>query len=133
MFEECIELMDLGVIRFPYEYDGRDFIKVKEVEKGEEKFQEHELSNEEKLALANIDLMKAEITAIEKTTNKEKTTATYALSPEAVHKNYHDDRAYVLILLAHRLYELRRKNTVRQTRESDEEFHVIFKKPKTYA
>jgi hypothetical protein len=133
MFEECIELMDLGVIRFPYEYDGRDFIKVKEVEKGEEKFQEHELSNEEKLALANIDLMKAEITAIEKTTNKEKTTVTYALSPEAVHKNYHDDRAYVLILLAHRLYELRRKNTVRQTRESDEEFHVIFRKPKSYA
>lgn len=133
MFEECIELMDLGVIRFPYEYDGRDFIKVTSVENKEEVIEEHELSNDEKLALANIDLMKAEITAIEKTTNKEKTTATYALSPEAVRKNYHDDRAYVLILLAHRLYELRRKNTVRQTRESDEEFHVIFKKPKTYA
>lgn len=134
MFEECIELMDLGVIRFPFEYDGRDFIKVKEnVEKGEETFKEYELSNEEKLALANIDLMKAEITAIEKIENKEKTTVTYALSPEAVKKNYHDDRAYVLILLAHRLYELRRKNTVRQTRESDEEFHVIFRKPKSYA
>ena len=133
MFEECIELMDLGVIRFPYEYDGRDFIKVTSVENKEEVIEEHELSNDEKLALANIDLMKAEITAIEKTTNKEKTTATYALSPEAVRKNYHDDRAYVLILLAHRLYELRRKNTVRQTRESDEEFHVIFRKPKSYA
>lgn len=133
MFEECIELMDLGVIHFPYEYDGRDFIKVTSIVDGEEVIQEHELSNDEKLALANIDLMKAEITAIEKTTNKEKTTATYALSPEAVRKNYHDDRAYVLILLAHRLYELRRKNTVRQTRESDEEFHVIFRKPKSYA
>lgn len=133
MFEECIELLDLGVIRFPYEYDGRDFIKVKESGKNEESFEEYELSNEEKLALANIDLMKSEITAIQKIQNKEKTTVTYALSPEAVKKNYHDDRAYVLILLAHRLYELRRKNTVRQTRESDEEFHVIFRKPKSYA
>ena len=133
MFEECIELMDLGIIHFPYEYDGRDFIKVKEIENKEEKFEEYELSGDEKLALANIDLMKQEIAAIEKISNKENTTITYALSSEAVRKNYHDDRAYVLILLAHRLYELRRKNTVRQTRESDEEFHVIFKKPKTYA
>ena len=132
MFEECIELMDLGVIRFPFEYDGRDFIKVKESEKNEENFEEYELSNEEKLALANIDLMKAEITAIQKIENKEKTTVTYALSPEAVKKNYHDDRAYVLILLAHRLYELRRKNTVRQQREPEEEVYFKFRQPKTY-
>lgn len=67
MFEELIELMDIGVIRFPYEYDGRDFVKIKKSEsKDEEEFEEYELSDDEKLALVNIDLMKQEITAIEK-------------------------------------------------------------------
>lgn len=133
MFEELIELMDIGVIRFPYEYDGRDFIKIKKSEnKDEEEFEEYELSDDEKLALVNIDLMKQEITAIEKTTNKENTSVTYALSSEAVRKNYHDDRAYVLILLAHRLYELRRKNTVRQRREDTNDFIFEFRTPKKY-
>lgn len=133
MFEEFIELIDLGVIRFPYEYDGRDFVKVKKsTDKDEEEFEEYELSDDEKLALINIDLMKSEITAIEKTTNKENTSVTYALSSEAVRKNYHDDRAYVLILLAHRLYELRRKNTVRQHREDTDDFIFEFKAPKKY-
>lgn len=133
MFEELIELMDIGVIRFPYEYDGRDFIKIKKSEnKDEEEFEEYELSDDEKLALVNIDLMKQEITAIEKTTNKENTSVTYALSSEAVRKNYHDDRAYVLILLAHRLYELRRKNTVRQHREDTNDFIFEFRTPKKY-
>lgn len=133
MFEELIELMDIGVIRFPYEYDGRDFIKIKKSEsKDEEEFEEYELSDDEKLALVNIDLMKQEITAIEKTTNKENTSVTYALSSEAVRKNYHDDRAYVLILLAHRLYELRRKNAVRQHREDVDDFIFEFKTPKKY-
>lgn len=87
MFEEFIELIDLGVIRFPYEYDGRDFVKVKKsTDKDEEEFEEYELSDDEKLALINIDLMKSEITAIEKTTNKENTSVTYALSSEAVRK-----------------------------------------------
>ncbi len=133
MFGELIELMDIGVIRFPYEYDGRDFVKIKKSEsKDEEEFEEYELSDDEKLALVNIDLMKQEITAIEKISNKENTSVTYALSSEAVRKNYHDDRAYVLILLAHRLYELRRKNTVRQHREDADDFIFEFKAPKKY-
>lgn len=132
MFEELIELMDIGVIRFPYEYDGKDYIKIKDIVDGEETFTEHELTPDEKISLANIDLMKQEITSIEKTTNKENTSVTYALSSEAVRKNYHDDRAYVLILLAHRLYEIRRKSSVRQEREDSEVVALKFRQPKSY-
>lgn len=51
---------------------------------------------------------------MQKTTNPENTTVTYALPPDRIHK-MHDDRAYTLVLLAHRLYELRRKDKVRQS------------------
>ena len=69
---------------------------------------------EEQTTWVNIDLMKNEITSMQKTTNSENTTVTYALPPDRIHK-MHDDRAYTLVLLAHRLYELRRKDKVRQS------------------
>ena len=117
MVEEFIELMNLGVIHFPLEYNGGDYVQVVDgVDKstGQEILKTHELSLEEQTAWVNIDLMKNEITSIQKTTNSENTTVTYALAPDVANK-IHDDRFYVAILLAHRLYELRRKDKVRQS------------------
>lgn len=117
MVEEFIELMNLGVIHFPLEYNGGDYVQVVDgVDKstGQEILRTHELSLEEQTAWVNIDLMKNEITSIQKTTNSENTTVTYALAPDVANK-IHDDRFYVAILLAHRLYELRRNDKVRQS------------------
>ncbi|MEG0898434.1 MAG: hypothetical protein RSF40_01830 [Oscillospiraceae bacterium] len=111
MVEEFIELINLGVIRFPYEYGGQDIIKIIHKENEEEVFESHELSDEEMLALTQIDLMKTEITSIHKSTNPEKTSVTYALSKEKENR-IHDDRFYCIIMLAHRLYELRRGQIV---------------------
>lgn len=117
MVEEFIELMNLGVLRFPYEYGGQDFIKVRsgiDPATGEEIFEPYELSMEEQLALSGLDLMKVEITSIQKSSNPENTSVTYALSKEKENR-MHDDRFYVAILLAHRLYEIRRGSAVKQT------------------
>ena len=51
--------------------------------------------------------MKTETTSIYKYENAEKTTKTYALAKDK-ESTMHEDRFYVLIMLAHRLYELRR-------------------------
>lgn len=120
MVEEFIELMNLGVLRLPYEYGGQDFLKIKsgiDSVSGDEIFTSYDLSEEEKTALINLDLMKVEITNIHKTTNPEKTSVVYALSKEKENKMF-DDRFYVAIMLAHRLYELRRGS--------------VMKKPKSY-
>lgn len=129
MVEEMIELMDLGVIRFPYEYSGQDSIKmIKGVdENGEEIWQTYELSDDEKIALTQIDLMKTEITSIHKTQNAEKTAVNYALSKEKENRMA-DDRFYVLILLAHRLYEIRR-GTVLQTQVKEDNDIIFFSRP----
>lgn len=115
MVEEFIDLMDLGVMKFPKEYSGQDMIKIStkiNAETNEEEFEMYDLSFEEKLALTQIDLMKTEITSIYKSENNERTTVSYALSKEKENK-MHDDRFYVAILLAHRLYEIRRGSVIK--------------------
>ena len=48
--------------------------------------------------------------------NAEKTSKTYALSKEK-ERELHDDRFYTLIMLAHRLYELRRTQIIQPKRD----------------
>lgn len=132
MFQEFIELFDLGVIKLPHEYDGRDYITNMTVVDGEEVQEDYKLSSEEKIALTEIDLLKNEITAMQKITNADKTSETYQLSKEAERKGYHDDRCYAMILLAHRLYELRHKNAIQKKDENQEITFMRFRSPKVY-
>lgn len=119
MVEEFIELINLGVLRFPFEYNGQDFIRIpKELEKKKgvkcenEELETYYLSQEERLSYTQIDLMKQEITSIYKVSNPENTSIRYALPKEKENK-MHDDRFYTAILCAHRLYELRRSSAMR--------------------
>ena len=112
MIDELIELMELGVIRFPYEYK-QEFITIatKDEQTDQEVMERYQLSEKEIIALTNIDLMKFETTSIYKFENAEKTNKTYSL-PKDKENSVHDDRFYCLAMLAHRLYELRRSQTI---------------------
>lgn len=132
MVEEFIDLMDLGVITMPFEYSGNDYLRLSkgvDSKTGEEIFEAYELSEAERSALVEMDLMKTEITSIHKFTNPEKTSVTYALSKDK-ENTMHDDRFYAMIMLAHRLYEIRRGETVVKNRKVDKRVKVAFRKPK---
>ena len=93
MVEEFIELINLGVLRFPFEYNGQDFIRIpKETEKKKgakcenEELETYYLSQEERLSYTQIDLMKQEITSIYKVSNPENTSIRYALPKEKENK-----------------------------------------------
>ena len=112
MVDELIELMDSGVIKFPYEFK-QEFLSIAKNNNNsnEETIESYQLSEKEIIALQNIDMMKTETTSIYKYENQEKTTKTYALAKDK-ENILHDDRFYVLIMLAHRLYQLRRGQTI---------------------
>lgn len=134
MVEEFIDLMNLGVIRFPFEYGGQDVIPITNSrynEKlNEETMEMHELSFDEKMALINLDLMKTEITSIHKTTNSENTAVQYALAKDK-ERSMHDDRFYVMIMLAHRLWEIRRGAMFKEHDEkSNSNVKFLFRAPK---
>lgn len=118
MVDELIELMDLGVIKFPHEYRS-EFISTatnNKISEDEQKMDNYQLSTNEIIALESIDIMKAETTSIYRYENAEKTSKTYALSKEK-ERELHDDRFYTLIMLAHRLYELRRTQVIQTKRD----------------
>lgn len=85
MVEEFIELMNLGVIRFPYEYNGQEFLQIIDgidQTTQEEKTKTYRLSQSEMVHLDQIDRMKNEICNIYKSTNAEGTSVRYALARE---------------------------------------------------
>ena len=128
MFNELIELMGLGVIKFPYEYSNQSVLRISDGSdaKGEELYHIHDVSIDEGVALCEIDMMKTEITSIHKFTNAENTSVNYALATEKQNK-MHDDRAYVLALLAHRLYQLRRSRLVETDTSAQDDIMDLLK------
>lgn len=143
MVEEFIELMELGVIFFPYAYSGQEFLKlitgtkkVKDPETGEsveeEIIETYNLSQDEIINFNQIDMMKTEICSLYRYTNPENTNATYALAKEKQNK-LHDDRLYSCLLCAHRLYELRRGKMIRKRRaKKDISEYIQFRAPKIF-
>lgn len=127
MVEEFIELMTLGVIRFPYEYSGQEFLRrAGKTVDGEEKSNIYYLSQDEKIAFEQIDLMKYEICSIHKIKNPENTSVRYAL-PKEKENIMHDDRFYTILLLAHRLYELRRSSALNnRKKKKDSNVGMLF-------
>lgn len=124
MVEEFIELMDLGVIKFPYEFK-QEFISIaKSLDDENQVLESYQLSTDEMIALQSIDIMKSEITSIYKFENSDKTIRSYALSKEKENDlNFHDDRFYTIIMLAHYLYKLRREQNIVSTPPTQDYTH----------
>ena len=118
MVDEFIELMQLDLLKFPKEYDGKGYVTLQE-SKGEEiKLIKKHLSLEEEVSLINMDILKTEITSIYKFENPEKTNKSYKL-PKDKERIMNDDRFYTIIMLAHYLHDLRRKNITNKKRPTN--------------
>jgi len=117
MCDEFVELMQLDLIKFPKEYDGKGYVTLQKPDGEEIKLVTKSLTMEEEIALMNIDVLKNEITSIYKFENPEKTSKSYRMSKEKEGK-VHDDRFYTIIMLSHFLYDLRRKNIVNKNNGS---------------
>lgn len=121
MFDALIEMLNLGLIEFTETYDMKGFIMIpknieneyvddkKNIKKEiEVDYIKKILTFEEELALKNIDLAKEEMV---QTYRFDGTNGAYRYDlPEDKKRTMHDDRAYVMAMLAWRLRELRRQH-----------------------
>lgn len=125
IFEAAEQMTKLGIITFPADCEGRDYILSIDDEGNETKIN---LSIEEMISLAQIELMKDEVISICKTSTNG--NITYGLPPEK--RTSHDDRAFVYGLLCFYLSQLRRNQILK--RESVQITNIKdffnFKKPK---
>lgn len=123
MFEALIEMVNLDLIDFPESYDGKDYVYLRNKETGEDKA--YSLSLDEKLSLIQIDLAKEELVNIYRYEGTNG-NCRYDLSPEKMNK-MHDDRAYVIAMLALHLQQVRRDNIINPLRPDIDEFTLLSK------
>ena len=125
IYGELQKMAMLDLIKFT-NYDNKDFVLL-ENKKGE--LESHELSQTEKIALVNIELMKSEVSYMCRydTANG---GVQYELTREMRNK-MHDDRAYTLALAAYALSEKRRKDLTVVEKNYDADFFFV-RQPKQY-
>jgi hypothetical protein len=107
MISRLIDLMDLGLIEFPFEYDNSGHIDMED-ENGE--LFRKKLSRDQELALMNIDICKEEAKMIHEY-KRDNGKPNYQLRTDMRNK-MHDDRFYTLAMFANEIYELREKDTL---------------------
>ena len=121
MIEETIEMMNLGLIELPKEYNGSGYIDIEEevlVGKDEEKIETRriKLTKEQELALTNLDLMKQECKLIHKYVNPDTKRVTYKVRMDFKDKAF-DDRFYVFVMAGHVLATLRRDESYNRNKK----------------
>lgn len=128
IFGALREMVTHDLIKFTEDYDGKEQLLILNEKDGKNgKIAEptpYKLSDDEKLALAGIDLAKEELVNI-----YEFPTASgvrYELAPHQRHK-MKDDRAYTVAMLAWYLQNLRRDDTVDRSTKIDTSKFVGFK------
>lgn len=123
MCVELIELIEHDLIKFSKEYDGKGIIIEEEInENGETEIIERKLSYQEEVSLINLDIMKSELLSIHKIFDAEGNVIKY----ESTDSHLHDDRFYTLLLLAHKLYELRRNDLVKTEIKIDDDDELVY-------
>jgi hypothetical protein len=142
MFDALIEMMELNLIDFPHSYDGKDYIILEEnveetytdennstKKKIEQKQKTYKLSDDEKMALINIDLAKEELVNIYRFDGTNGNYR-YDLATEKARK-MHDDRAYCVAMLAWELKTIRRQDITNRKKDTkiDPNALFMFKKP----
>lgn len=148
LFESLIKMVESNAIEFPYEYLNKGFLeliyqsdgknktlrKSYPSEKEEKEFEKkgiivdtdiYHLTAEEEVALKQIDAAKTELVNIyryKQSSGKDR----FDLAQEKANK-MHDDRAYVVALLAYQLAQLRRENIINRRKPKDDPskyFHI---------
>jgi len=124
MFDSLSKMIKLNLIEFT-NYDNKDYILI-ENKKGE--FEQVELIFEEKLALANINLAKTQLSYMCRYDNGNG-GVTYELAKDK--RNTHDDMAYTMAEGGYALAVLRREDLLKNPKEHEPDLakYMMFRKP----
>ena len=112
IFQAIEDMVKLGVVEFPTDYDvSKDYIIFTDEEGVETRY---DLSVEQQISLANFDLLKTEIVTMCKYVTQG--NITYIFPPDKRNK-MHDDRVFAFGLLCWYLAQLRRGQVINKPRE----------------
>lgn len=127
IYDSLSKVTKLNLIEFT-SYDNKEYILI-ENKNGE--FKEVPLTDEEKILLIQVELMKNEVSYMCRydTPNG---GVQYELAKDKRGANSHDDRAYVLAMAGYALSVLRRDDIINKPKQETTESMFLFRQPKTY-
>ncbi len=122
IFEAAEQMVKLGVVSFPADSNGKDYIITIDDEGNESRY---DLSLDEQFALIQIELMKDEIITMCKYSSSG--NITYNFPPDK--RTKHDDRVVMFGLMCFYLSQLRRNQIINKPKEITSNFELKFRKP----
>ena len=117
IFDSLEKMVKLGVVTFPAEYNDKDYLYFINDDGTEEKYN---LSMEEKLSLAQFELLKTEVVTMCKYESQGNVTYNY---PPDKRNTLHDDRCFALGLMCYYLAQLRH-GTVFEKKKQETKLNV---------
>lgn len=126
IFDSLQKMVKLGVVTFPAEWDGKDFLYFVNEDGTDEKY---DLNPDEKIALGQIELLKNEIVTMCKYENAG--NITYNYPPDKRYK-MHDDRVFAFGLLCFMLAKLRHGSVINKPSEDLSSNMFVMRPPKKY-
>lgn len=125
MYDALVEMIGLGLIIFPNEYNGKDFIFLGDENdtKASKEKNTHMLSDDEKASYTQMDLLKEEAVNMYLYTGSNGSHR-YSLPPDKERK-MHDDRAYTLALLGYYLQQKRRDTIINPKRNNQNDLDFL--------
>ena len=115
MYEAAMDALNQELIIFPKDSNGRGEMEFEETdEEGRVTYKYEKLNSEQMRAIVEIEMLKYELMAMEKTKNTSTNKINFDLMPSKKSEGLHDDRADCMAMLCHYLMQLRAKNRMSQ-------------------
>lgn len=126
MYDDTEDALNQGLIIFPKDQNGRGEMEMEKVdENGEKEFYYVKLDEEELKAITEIEVLKLELMAMEKTKNTATNKVVWDIMPSKKLENYHDDRADTMAMLCNYLMKIRAKDKLSQYNPEKKDFSKI--------
>ena len=121
--QNCI---NQGLCIFPDSPNARNELEIEvRNEDGTVNIRYEKIPKKDLAALVQFDLTKEELGAFQKI-KKPNNTIVYSLSPDAIQRNFHDDRADCVAMILNKLMELRAQEAL-ETEEKSTDYKKLFK------
>lgn len=126
MYEATMDALNQELIIFPKDSNGRGEMEFEETDaEGKVTYRYERLNKEELRAVVEIELLKYEIMAMEKTKNTATGRISFDLMPSKKSEGLHDDRADCLAMLSYYLMQLRAKNRMKQFNKAKPDYEKL--------
>lgn len=115
MYDATMDALNQELVIFPKDSNGRGEMEFEDVdEEGKVTYRYETLNKEQMRAIIEIEMLKYELMAMEKTKNSSTNKISFDLMPSKKSEGLHDDRADCMAMLCYYLMQLRAKNRMSQ-------------------